>query len=312
VAESLAPVEDPLPTALRPGPWSAPERVARGIAGALAFDRASDPPPPWLRPAQASSFGRVLAAVRRQGGALLADPVGSGKTFVALAAATALDPRRPISCLVPATLVEQWRVTAERLGVSLCLGSHEAASRGRLPDGGSGPVLIDEAHRFRHPHTRRYRHVAPWLVGRPVLLITATPVVNRLDDLLHLLLLAVRDDALRADGIASLRECLVRGAGCAALGRVIVEARCVADQPARIGTVSVPTERENLAAGDGLELLAGLRLSGHPPTAALVRSVLHRAAASSPAATPTSRKRSWPSFRKSRSRTPVRFVGKPA
>jgi hypothetical protein len=48
VAESLAPVEDPLPTALRPGPWSSPERVARAIAGALGFDAAPDRPPAWL------------------------------------------------------------------------------------------------------------------------------------------------------------------------------------------------------------------------------------------------------------------------
>jgi superfamily II DNA or RNA helicase len=285
VAESLAPVEDPLPTALRPGPWSSPERVARAIAGALGFDAAPDRPPAWLRPEQAPSFGRVLAALRRHGGALLADPVGSGKTFVALAAAVALEPRRPISCLVPATLVEQWRATAERLGIAVCVASHEAASRGRLIPGARGPVLIDEAHRFRHPHTRRYRHVAPWLVGRPVLLITATPVVNRLDDLLHLLLLAVRDDVLRADGVPSLRGSLGRGAGCGTpLGRVIVEARCVADRPARVGMASVPTERESVTAADGLDLLAGLRLSRHPPTAALVRSVLYRAAASSPAA----------------------------
>jgi superfamily II DNA or RNA helicase len=284
VAESLATVEEPLLTALRPGAWSSPERVARGIAGALEFETAADPPPQWLRPAQVPSFRRVLAALRCHGGALLADPVGSGKTFVALAAAATLRPQRPICCLVPATLMQQWRVTSDRLGVPIVLASHESASRGRLPRGAQGPVLIDEAHRFRHPRTRRYRHVAPWLVGRRVLLISATPVVNRLDDLLHLLLLAVRDDVLRADGVPSLRECLVRGPGSSALGRVIVEARGAADQPSRVGSASLPTERENVAAADALGLLGELRLSHHPPTAALVRSVLHRAAASSPAA----------------------------
>ena len=284
MAESLAPVADPLVTALRPGPWSTPDRVAAGVAQALGFETAPDPAPSWLRPAQIPSFRRVLAAVRSHGGALLADPVGSGKTFVALAVARALAPRRPTACLVPAALIDQWRATAEALRSSIVVGSHEAASRGRLPDQARGLVLIDEAHRFRHPHTRRYRRVAPWLVGRPVLLISATPVVNRLDDLLHLLLLAVRDDTLRSEGVISLRDSLPRGRGIAALGRLIVEARCATDQPARLGTASHPTEREVLVAGDGLSLLAGLRLSRHPPTAALVRSVLERAAASSPAA----------------------------
>ena len=284
MAESLASVEDPLPTALRPGGWTSPSRVACSIAGSLDFEMASDAPPAWLRPAQIPSFRRVLAALRRHGGALLADPVGSGKTFVAIAAAAILNPRQPTACLVPATLMEQWRITADRLGVSLRVVSHEAASRGRLPDVGRGLVLIDEAHRFRHPHIRRYRRVAPWLVGRRVLLISATPIVNRLEDLLHLLLLAVRDDVLQADGIPSLREHLVRGAGSAALGRVIVEGRGDDDQPRRVGTASVPTQREDTAAADGLSALAELRLSRHPATAALIRSVLHRAAASSPAA----------------------------
>jgi len=284
VAESLAPVADPLVTTLRQGPWSPPGQVAAVVAQALGFETAPDPAPSWLRPAQIPSFRRVLAAVRSHGGALLADPVGSGKTFVALAVARVLAPRRPTACLVPAALIDQWRATAEALGSSIVVGSHEAASRGRLPDQARGLVLIDEAHRFRHPHTRRYRRVAPWLVGRPVLLISATPVVNRLDDLLHLLLLAVRDDTLRAEGVLSLRESLSGGRGVSALGRLIVEARCATDQPARLGTASHPTQREVLVAGDSLNLLSGLRLSRHPPTAALVRSVLQRAAASSPAA----------------------------
>jgi hypothetical protein len=284
VAESLASVADPLVTALRPGPWGTPGQVAAAVGLALGFETASDPAPEWLRPAQVPSFRRVLAALRLHGGALLADPVGSGKTFVALAVAQALGPRRPIACLVPATLLAQWRATAAAVGVPIVVGSHEAASRGRLPESGRGPVLIDEAHRFRHPQTRRYRHVAPWLVGRPVLLISATPVVNRLDDLLHLLLLAVRDDALRCEGLVSLREGLTQGHGLGALGRLIVEARCSAGQPARTGAANHPTEREMVVAGERLSLLAGLRLSRHPPTAALVRSVLQRAAASSPAA----------------------------
>jgi hypothetical protein len=284
VAESLAPVSDPLVTALRPGPWTTPDRAAAGVAQVLGFETAQDPPPSWLRPAQIQSFRRVLAAVRRHGGALLADPVGSGKTYVALAVAHALAPRRPTACLVPAALMDQWRATAEALGLSIVLGSHEAASRGRLPDHPRGLVLIDEAHRFRHPHTRRYRRVGPWLVGRPVLLISATPVVNRLEDLLHLLLLAVRDDTLRCEGVISLRESLTRGEGLAALGGLIVEARCVTDQPTRLGATSHPTEREVLVARDSVTFLAGLQLSRHRPTAALVRSVLQRAAASSPAA----------------------------
>ena len=116
-------------------------QVARAMARRLAPDEDSDPPPGWLRPEQVRSFRRALHALRRYGGALLADPVGSGKTYVALAVAAALDPGRPTACLVPATLVEQWRATAAGLGAAR---SSRARTRrraaGRLPDVGRGLV----------------------------------------------------------------------------------------------------------------------------------------------------------------------------
>src|SRR6476661_9272625 len=83
VAESLAPVTDPLRTMLAPGPPAPPAEVARALARSLLPDESTLPPPPWLLPGQTRSFRRVLAALERYGGALLADPVGSGKTYVA-------------------------------------------------------------------------------------------------------------------------------------------------------------------------------------------------------------------------------------
>jgi hypothetical protein len=241
VAEALAPVPDPVVTALRPGCWMPAAQVARAMARRLAPDEDADPPPAWLRAEQTRSYRRTLHALRRYGGALLADPVGTGKTYVALAVAAALNRNRPTACLVPATLVEQWRATARGLGLELVTGSHQSASRGRLPDADRGLVVIDEAHHFRNPATWRYRNVAPWLVGRPVLLVTATPVVNRLDDLLHQLRLGVRDDALAADGVASLRGLLGRGRGSPALGRLVIEASCPEGlRPARRGVATAP------------------------------------------------------------------------
>jgi len=108
-------------------------QVARAAARRLAPDEDTDPPPAWLRPEQTRSFRRTLHALRRYGGALLADPVGSGKTYVALAVAAALNRGRPTACLVPATLVEQWMATARVLGLDVVAGSHQSASRGRLP-----------------------------------------------------------------------------------------------------------------------------------------------------------------------------------
>ena len=275
---------DPLLTALRPGPWASPAAVARALARGLLPDEDSCTAPAWLLPGQVGSFRRVVAALRRYRGALLADPVGSGKTYVALAAAVALSPARPVVCLVPATLQWQWSETARRLGVAVSLLSHEQVSRGRLPSGKPSLVLVDESHRFRNPGTRRYRHLAAWLAGRPTLLVTATPIVNRLTDLLHQLLLGVRDDVLLPDGVPSLRALLGSGFGSPALGRLVIE-RCSAEaRPRRRESISTPTPKEIADAGRVLSLLDRLRLSRSPTVASLVRSVLRHAASSSPAA----------------------------
>ena len=285
VAEALAPVPEPLVTSLRPGEWRPATEVARGMARRLAPDEDQDDPPGWLRAEQVRSFRRSLCALRRYGGALVADPVGSGKTYVALAVASALERSRPPTCFVPATLVAQWKHTARALGLEITVTSHQAASRGRLPDARPGLVIVDEAHHFRNPGTRRYRHLAPWLTGRRVLLVTATPVVNRLDDLLHQLLLGIRDDALAAEGVASLRALLGRGDGSPALGKVVIECGpAEGHRPGRRSMVSAADRGESMAAEEALASLDRLRLSRVPGTEALVRTVLRRAAASSPAA----------------------------
>ncbi|MEP7175229.1 MAG: helicase-related protein [Gemmatimonadales bacterium] len=278
-------VSDPLRTSLVAGPAAGAPEVARALARSLAPAERAACPPSWLLPCQVRSFRRVLAALQRCGGAMLADPVGSGKTYVALAVAAALQPRRPTACLVPAALAEQWRVVAGRLDVEVEVCTHQQASRGRLPGSTRGLVLIDESHHYRNPRIRRYLHTAQWLLGRPVLLLSATPVVNRMEDLAHQLLLGVRDDALLADGIVSIRVALASGACASALGRVVVEDTAAAGpRPARRNVVSTAGEDECAAAAHALDRLASLRLSIHLPTAALVRGVLQRAMASSPPA----------------------------
>ena len=74
------------------------------------------------------SFRRALAALERYGGALLADPVGSGKTYVALAVGRPrCAGRRPTACLVPAALADQWR--ARRRARWVCRSRSAPTSR---------------------------------------------------------------------------------------------------------------------------------------------------------------------------------------
>src|SRR4051812_37950684 len=284
VAESLQAVPDPLLTALRPGPAASGRAVAASLTGALTPEESLDPPPPWLLPAQVQSFRRVLAALRRHGGAMLTDPVGSGKTYVALAAAATLN-RGLTTCLVPATLQAQWHSIADSLEVPVRLWSHEQASRGRLPQESRGLVLIDESHHFRHSATRRYRQLAPWLVGRKALMITATPVVNRASDLSNQLLLTIPDDALLLDGIVSLRALLIKGDTSTSLGQLVIEGEPGnRSRPRILRATSAPTGHECTGLDQIVELLARLQLSRSEPIAALLRRVLLRSAGSSPAA----------------------------
>src|SRR4051794_25652679 len=78
VAESLVAVRHPLLTGLAAGPRASGAEVARALVRSLIPAEADACPPPWLLPGQARSFRRALAALQRYGGALLADPVGSG------------------------------------------------------------------------------------------------------------------------------------------------------------------------------------------------------------------------------------------
>ncbi|MGD2136039.1 MAG: DEAD/DEAH box helicase, partial [Gemmatimonadales bacterium] len=159
-------------------------------------------PPSFLLPHQIEAARRVAGSLAAFRGALLADAVGLGKTYVALAVATRY---RSVCAVVPAALAPQWRRVAGAVGVSIAVGTHESLSRGAAVPPGAF-VVVDEAHRFRNPDTKRYDRLARDVSGRPLLLVTATPVVNRGADLVHLLRLFLPDQALACFGIRSLER----------------------------------------------------------------------------------------------------------
>ena len=264
-----------------PPPAMPPAQVAAAIARTLAPPVATDPPPAWLLPRQRVIYGRALAAVRRFGTALVAEPVGSGKTWIALALAARLGGRAVV--IAPAVLREQWERTAPRARVPLVFQTHEQWSRGSraIP---AGLVVVDESHRFRHAGIRRYGNLAPALMGRDGVLLTATPVVNRLEDAVHQLLLLARDDALGASGIGSLLQALCRGEAPVQLGDLIISGSRAEGRPAERSR-QLPAEREeNELAEAVLARLDRLRLSPDRAVRTLLGGVLAGAYGSSPAA----------------------------
>lgn len=211
LSEQLAPLPEPLACLLSAGEEIPPAAVAalgaRALLDLAPLEDARQAWPAWLAPHQGPAAERLVAIIRRYGGALLADAVGLGKSYVALAVALALE--EPFALVVPAVLVDQWRSLLRERNADARIMTHESLSahdyRPRPPSTALHRLfVIDEAHRFRNPDTNRYRALAKLVVGTRVLLVTATPVHNRIADLFHLFRLFLRDDDLTALGVPSL------------------------------------------------------------------------------------------------------------
>ena len=84
-----------------------------------------------LRAHQREAVRRCTTLIAHFGGALLADQVGLGKTFVALAVARSLGGAHVVA---PATLREEWARAAGQAGTApLPFTSFESLSRGAMP-----------------------------------------------------------------------------------------------------------------------------------------------------------------------------------
>lgn len=147
------------------------------------------------------------------GSAILADEVGLGKTFEAgLVLAEEME-RKEVTralILVPASLLEQWREEMVRFfglrfavepedpeRFALVLASLDWAKReGRRQRYARvewDAVIVDEAHKLKNPRTVNYRFVRS-IRRKSVILLTATPIENDLNELYSLVSI-VRPDA---------------------------------------------------------------------------------------------------------------------
>lgn len=180
----------------------------------------------------------VIAAIdklNRFGGCIIADSVGLGKTFEALAVIKYHELRNDrVLVLCPKRLRDNWTLYAANDDRNLLAAdrfnydvlNHTDLSR----DGGySGDidlshvnwgnydlVVIDESHNFRNDNTPRQggetrygrlmRRIIKEGVNTRVLMLSATPVNNRLADLRNQIVLATAGDptALAGHGIASI------------------------------------------------------------------------------------------------------------
>ncbi len=204
-ADDLVQVHEPIKWRLQLGQRAEPRVVAAILQSSFRGAQAGSTPPTFLHRHQLDAYTRTLSALRVYGGALLCDSVGLGKTYVALGVAKEF---RDVLVAVPASIVHQWQLAARAVGVAPTIVSHEVFSRGTSPTPKFDLVVVDEAHRFRNPHTIRYQTLSQVVANAHVLLVTATPVVNNPNDLLHLLRLFLPDHGLAIHGISSLEAAL--------------------------------------------------------------------------------------------------------
>ncbi|HEV8365098.1 MAG TPA: helicase-related protein [Gemmatimonadaceae bacterium] len=156
-----------------------------------------------LQPHQLLGVHRLLDVIKRHGGALLADEVGLGKTYTALAVARHFN---RVDIAAPATLRAMWHEAASRADIPMEFVSCESLSRSASDESEADLVIVDEAHWFRNRGTNRYRRLAQRYRKAAFLLLSATPLHNRPADLtaLFALFLGRRADRLTPHDVASM------------------------------------------------------------------------------------------------------------
>ncbi len=158
-------------------------------------------------PHQCDAVSRLGVQLERGGGALLADEVGLGKSYVALALASRA--ARPL-VVGPAALRSTWLASMQRARVVAPFISYEALSRLRSPLPEWDLVILDEAHHARNPRTRRYEALVTLTTRARILMLSATPIHNSGRDLRALVALFVGGAAYHMDERQLARHVLRR------------------------------------------------------------------------------------------------------
>jgi hypothetical protein len=211
-------------------PWEIFLRILYQLYGGEVGELAKEDKGLPLTSFQTHGVARALRLIRNCGGAIVADEVGLGKTFIAAEVIRVYHDNRQRALLIcPAQLRDTtWKkfLARHRLELSVeCLSFEELANDAQLRDPRrAGPaathlerplheyqlVVVDEAHNYRNPDTPTRAAVLRRLLfgqRRDLLLLTATPVNNSLWDLFHLIRFFVRQDAFLAQrGVLSIYE----------------------------------------------------------------------------------------------------------
>lgn len=148
----------------------------------------------------------LIQKLQKYGVAMLADSVGLGKTITAGAVIKEYKDTyraRRIYVIVPASLVQSWKRDLAKVHnlVSgfevISMQDFQGIERARDIDKYADVDLfvIDEAHNLRNPNGSRHEQLLDWFSNNPsshVLMLTATPINNKLTDFVNQIQLAAK------------------------------------------------------------------------------------------------------------------------
>lgn len=126
---------------------------------------------------------QALKKLKEHNGVFLADVVGLGKTFIAAQLLQQLRGRILVIC--PPVLKNYWRTSLQDFGVPAhieSLGKLESLINEHGTDR-YDYIVVDESHRFRNEATQAYANLLDICRGKKVILVTATPLNNTIDDI---------------------------------------------------------------------------------------------------------------------------------
>lgn len=135
---------------------------------------------PHLYTFQKKAVLQAYETLNRYDGVFICDVVGLGKTFIGAALLSQLGKRAVVIC--PPRVQSMWDEFGERFQIDIKTVSHGMLNKGIFDENSElwkwrerDVVLIDESHYFRNSDTKRYAELHPFLVGKKVILVTATP-----------------------------------------------------------------------------------------------------------------------------------------
>lgn len=154
---------------------------------------------------QGQAVRQAMKRLKDYNGVFLADVVGLGKTFITAQLLQQLNGKILVIC--PPVLKEYWEESLRDFAVPAkveSLGKLEHIIRKGIDRWDY--IVVDEAHRFRNEATQSYADLLDICRGKKVILVTATPLNNTIDDIFAQLKLFQAPKNSSIPGITNLEK----------------------------------------------------------------------------------------------------------